>query len=266
MGRVTATKGGRVEIGGLPIDALTHAQVVARVRAAWRDGRGGWIATPNVDHLRAATVDWRLGELIRDAALSVADGAPVVWAGRLAGRRVPERVAGADLLWSLCGAAAEDGKTVYLLGGATGVPERAAEELQRRYPGLKVAGTCSPPYGFESDPKELGNCRDGLRITNPDVVFVGLGFPKQELFIQRFGELLPNAWWLGCGAAIPFAAGELARAPRWMQATGLEWLFRLGSEPRRLFRRYVLHDMPFAVGLLAWALVIRVRSTLSVRA
>ncbi len=259
---MTATHGDRVQIGGLPIDALTETQVVARVREAWSVGSGGWIATPNVDHLRAAAVDWRLGELIRDADISVADGAPVVWAGKLSGRIVPERVTGADLLWSLCEAAAQDGKSVYLLGGDTGVPERAAEALQRRYPGLRIAGTCSPPYGFERDPVELGSCRDGLLAAQPDVVFVGLGFPKQELLIQRFVDLLPGAWWMGCGAAIPFAAGELTRAPRWMRSTGLEWLFRLANEPRRLFRRYVLHDLPFAIGLLGWALAIRLRTSL----
>ena len=210
-------------------------------------------------------MDWRLGELIRDADLSVADGAPVVWAGRLAGRRLPERVTGADLLWSLCAAAAEDGKTVYLLGGDDGVPERAAEALRAAYPGLQVVGTCSPPYGFERDPLQLGRCRDGLVAARPDVVFVGLGFPKQEMLIQRFAEVLPGTWWLGCGAALPFAAGTLARAPRWMRAVGLEWFFRLVSEPKRLFRRYVLHDLPFAVGLLGWAVTIRVRSTLSLR-
>ena len=88
---------------------------------------------------------------------------------------------------------------------------------------------------------------------------MGLGFPKQELLIQRFAETLPAAWWLGCGAAIPFAAGDLARAPRWMRRTGLEWFFRLVSEPRRLFRRYVLNDLPFAVRLLTRALGDRVR-------
>jgi N-acetylglucosaminyldiphosphoundecaprenol N-acetyl-beta-D-mannosaminyltransferase len=257
---VTATDSGRVEIGGLPIDPLTEPQVVERVRTAWRVGRGGWIATPNVDHLRAATVDPGLAELIRGADLSVADGAPVVWAGRLAGRPVPERVAGADLLWSLCAAAAEDGKSIYLLGGDTGVPDRAAEVLRATYPGLRVAGTCSPPFGFDKDDEELGRCREALLAARPDVVFVGLGFPKQELLIQRFAETLPAAWWLGCGAAIPFAAGDLARAPRWMRRTGLEWFFRLVSEPRRLFRRYVLNDLPFAVGLLGRALGDRVRS------
>jgi N-acetylglucosaminyldiphosphoundecaprenol N-acetyl-beta-D-mannosaminyltransferase len=257
---VTTTRGERVEIGTLSIDPLSEAEVVERVRTAWRAGDGGWIATPNVDHLRAAAADPRLRELIGTADLCVADGAPVVWAARLSGRPLPERVTGADLLWSLCAAAAEDGRSIYLLGGDTGVPERAAEELQRRYPGLQVAGSCSPPFGFEKDDDELRRCRDGLAAAHPDVVFVGLGFPKQEQLIQRFDGLLPNAWWLGCGAAIPFAAGDLARAPQWMRRTGLEWFFRLVSEPRRLFRRYILDDLPYAVRLLAWAVATRLRS------
>lgn len=256
---MAATERERVEVGGLPIDPLTEDEVVERVRADLAAGLGGWIATPNVDHLRHASRDPRLAELIRSAHISVADGAPVVWAARLAGQLIPARVTGADLLWSLSAAAAEDGRSVYLLGGEPGVPERAAEVLQRRYPGLKVAGTCSPPRGFELDPVELGSCRDALVATNPDIVFVGLGFPKQEHIISGFSELLPQAWWLGCGAALPFAAGDLRRAPGWMRPLGLEWLFRLFHEPRRLFRRYVREDAPFALVLLTGALLTRLR-------
>lgn len=252
---------GRVEIGGLPLDPLTEAAVVQRVRDELRAGRGGWIATPNVDHLRHASRDPHLAELIRSAQISVADGAPVVWAARLAGRRLPARVTGADLLWSLSAAAAEDGRTVYLLGGEPGVPDRAADALRRAFPSLRVVGACSPPRGFEHDPVELGRCRDDLLATEPDIVFVGLGFPKQEHIINGFADLLPGTWWLGCGAALPFAAGDLARAPRWMQPLGLEWFFRLVHEPRRLFRRYIMNDAPFALALLMWAVLTRLRTT-----
>ena len=258
---MTATQGERVEVGGLPLDPLTEAQVVARVREAWAVGEGGWIATPNVDHLRHAARDPRLADLIRSAPLSVADGAPVVWAARLAGRPLPARVTGADLLWSLSAAAAEDGRSVYLLGGEPGVPERAAEALRRAFPNLRVAGTCSPPRGFEQDADSLAQCRDGVIAASPDLVFVGLGFPKQERIINGFAGELPGTWWLGCGAALPFAAGDLARAPRWMRPLGLEWLFRLLSEPRRLFRRYILDDAPFALTLLSAALLTRLRAT-----
>jgi N-acetylglucosaminyldiphosphoundecaprenol N-acetyl-beta-D-mannosaminyltransferase len=250
----------RLDIRGLPLDPLTEDQVVDRVMDALLAGQGGWIATPNVDHVRRAIADPGLAALIHTADISVADGAPVVWATRLAGQPVPARVTGADLLWSLSAAAAEHGRSVYLLGGDTGVPERAAAALQAAHGYLKVVGTCSPPLGFEHDPEEMGKCREDLLATAPDIVFVGLGFPKQEQVIATFAALLPGTWWLGCGAALPFAAGNLKRAPHWMRRTGLEWLFRLLHEPRRLFRRYVLEDGPFAIRLLLWAAVTGLRS------
>ena len=243
----------RIEVGGIPLDAVSEPEAVTRVRAALVTGQGGWIVTPNVDHLHRASRDPDLAALIRSADLSVADGAPVVWAARLSGTPLPARVTGADLLWSLSAAAAEDGRSVFLLGGEPGVPEEAAANLKAAYPELKVVGTCSPPFGFEHDPVELDRCREQLLAAAPDIVFVGLGFPKQEHLIVRFARLLPTTWWLGCGAALPFAAGRLDRAPAWMRPVGLEWLYRLGKEPRRLFHRYVLEDAPYAVRLLAGA-------------
>jgi len=250
----------RVDVLGLPLDRLTEPQVVDQVMDALLHGQGGWIATPNVDHLRRASKDRKLAALIRTADISVADGAPVVWATRIAGAPVPARVTGADLLWSLSAAAAEHGRSIYLLGGEPGVPERAAAALQAAFPTLKVVGTCSPDRGFEHDPVELEALRKELLATAPDLVFVGLGFPKQETVICGFHDELPTTWWLGCGAALPFAAGELQRAPVWMRPLGLEWLFRLVHEPRRLFRRYVLEDAPFAVRLLTRAVWVRLRS------
>lgn len=262
-GRMAATLGrDRLEVGGLPFDRTTEDEVCARVVDALRDGRGGWIATPNVDHLRHASRDPELAALIRTADISVADGAPVVWASRLMGSPLPGRVTGADLLWSLSRAAEAAGRSVYLFGGETGVPERAAEALRRECPDLKVVGTCSPPLGFDRDPDQMRQYREDLLAAAPDVVFVGLGFPKQERVIEAFAGALPQTWWLGCGAALPFAAGELRRAPGWMRSTGLEWVYRLVSEPRRLFRRYIREDAPFAVGLLARAAATGLRQRL----
>ena len=132
------------------------------------------------------------------------------------------------------------------------MPERAAAELSRRYPGLQVAGTDAPPAGF--DVAEAGR---RLAAARPDIVFVGLGFPKQERVIAAVAAGLPGAWFIGCGAAIPFAAGALPRAPRWMQRAGLEWVYRLLSEPRRLVRRYLVDDLPFAARLLLLAALAR---------
>jgi N-acetylglucosaminyldiphosphoundecaprenol N-acetyl-beta-D-mannosaminyltransferase len=237
-------------VAGLDFDALSEEQVRARIIADLADGRGGWVVTPNIDICRRIGKDPAARDLVRGASLVVADGMPLVWAARLYGDPLPERVTGASLIFTLSAAAAAGGWSVYLLGGEPGVPERAAAELARRYPGLKVAGTDAPPPGFD-----VAEVSQRLAAARPDIVFVGLGFPKQERVIAAVAPDLPGAWFIGCGAAIPFAAGALPRAPRWMQQTGLEWAHRLLSEPRRLFRRYLIDDLPYAARLLIGAAV-----------
>lgn len=250
----------RSRVAGLEFDRLTEAQVVGHIIAGATSGRGGWVATPNIDFCRSARVMPQYRELIAGASLVVPDGMPLLWAARLLGEPLPERVAGASLIFSLSEAAARVGCPLYFLGGAPGVPERAAEELSRRYPGLKVAGADSPPLGFDTSPDGLERVRSEIAraVPAPGIVFVGLGFPRQERVISSLAPHFPGAWFIGCGAAIPYAAGALPRAPRWMQRGGLEWLFRLISEPRRLFRRYVVNDMPFAIRLLAGCAVARI--------
>ncbi|HWS34021.1 MAG TPA: WecB/TagA/CpsF family glycosyltransferase, partial [Actinoplanes sp.] len=130
---------------------------------------------------------------------------------------------------------------------------RAAARLVRASPGLRIAGTLSPEYGFEEDEATYAEVCAQVIAAGPDLVFVGLGFPKQEVVIERLRPQLPNTWFVGCGAAVNFVAGDVARAPRWMQRTGLEWAHRLGTEPRRLAGRYLRHDAPYALRLLASA-------------
>jgi len=239
-----------VHLGGVEFDPLDEQQVVDWVMTGLHAGRGGWIATPNVDHLQKCTRDPELRALLCDADLSVPDGAPLVWASHLCGHPVPARVTGADLLWSLTRAAAQNGFSVYFLGGEPGVPDSAGLVLQQWAPGLVVAGTCFPPLGFDHDPEEFVRVEEQVVSARPDLVFVGLGFPKQKRLIVALHDRLPAAWWLGCGAAIPFAAGAARRAPGWMGLLGLEWLYRLVHEPRRLVRRYLWEDAPYALALL----------------
>jgi N-acetylglucosaminyldiphosphoundecaprenol N-acetyl-beta-D-mannosaminyltransferase len=241
----------QVSFGGLVIDGLTEAQVVVHVIAELRAGRGGRLVTLNVDIFRAASRDPDLKQLISESSLLVPDGMPVVWAARLRGTPVAERVTGASLILSLSAAAAQVGRSVYLLGGAPGVPERAGATLRHRYPALAVAGAEAPPLGFDATPSGIDALRERLVAAAPDIVYVGLGFPKQERLIARIAPALPSSWFVGCGAAITFAAGVIPRAPRWMQQAGLEWLFRLAREPRRLGRRYLIDDVGFAALLLA---------------
>jgi N-acetylglucosaminyldiphosphoundecaprenol N-acetyl-beta-D-mannosaminyltransferase len=253
----------RVQLDGTGIDRITEAEVVAVVRDALAHGRGGRILTPNIDILRRAQSDEEVREHLDDADLIVADGMPLVWASRLGGRPLPERVAGSSLIWSLSEGLGRDGRSIFVVGGAPGGDEvtdgatRAADRLAAACPGLRVAGTLCPAYGFEHEPSGYDDFCAKVADADPDLVFVGLGFPKQERMITRLRTVLPRAWFIGCGAAVNFVAGDVERAPRWMQRTGLEWAHRLGTEPRRLASRYLRHDAPYALRLLARAPVQR---------
>ena len=256
---MATTRPERVKVGVLEIAPLTEAELVDHVDHAWTRGDGGWIVTANVDIARAAARRPELAGLIGQADLVIADGMPLVWAARLAGDHLPERVTGSSLVFSLSAAAATAGRSIYLLGGETGVPDAAADALSVRYPELKVAGAHSPSFGFERDPGELAEVIDRVRTANPDLVLVGLGFPKQEHLIRQLRVAHPDAWYVGCGAGIPMAAGEFSRAPERLQRVGGEWLHRLALEPKRLARRYFVDDAPFALRLLAGAAARRVR-------
>ena len=249
----------RVHLDGTGFDPITESEVVALVREALAAGRGGRIVTPNIDIMRQAQVDPDVRDYLGDADLIVADGMPLVWASRLTGTPLPERVAGSSLIWSLSRGLGHDGRSVFVIGGtpaADGVKDgatRAADRLAAECAGLRVAGTLCPDFGFERDEETYADFCAKVAGAEPDMVFVGLGFPKQEAVITRLGGLLPHAWLIGCGAAVNFVAGDVDRAPRWMQRTGLEWAHRLGTEPRRLAGRYLKHDAPYALRLLAQA-------------
>jgi len=247
----------RVSLDGVGFDALTEGEAVAAVRAALDRGEGGRIVTPNVDIMRMAQRKSVVRDYLADATLVVADGMPLVWASRLAGTPLPQRVPGSGLIWSLSDGLAADRRSVYVLGGqpATehGAPDgaaRAAYRLAQCCPGLRVAGHACPPYGFESHWSAIDQVCADVVERRPDLVFVGLGFAKQEWLISLLRPELPGTWFLGCGAAVNFVAGDVPRAPQWMQRSGLEWLHRMSCEPRRLAGRYLGHDAPYALRLL----------------
>jgi N-acetylglucosaminyldiphosphoundecaprenol N-acetyl-beta-D-mannosaminyltransferase len=252
--------GERVIVDRVGIDPVTEADVAAAVCAALEQGEGGRIVTPNVDILRLARTDATVRAYLADATMVVADGMPLVWASRLAGTPLPERVPGSSLIWSLSYHLGRAGRSIYLLGGMPGTGaggRRAAAVLAAACPGLRIAGTASPPYGFEADPALLAEVCAGVVEAKPDLVFVGLGFPKQERLIDALRPELPLSWFLGCGSAINFVAGDSGRAPLWMQQAGLEWAWRLAGDPRRLAGRYLRHDAPYALRLLAGAILSR---------
>ncbi|MEX2545789.1 MAG: WecB/TagA/CpsF family glycosyltransferase, partial [Phycisphaeraceae bacterium] len=250
-----------VTLAGVPLHAVTEQQAIGHILAGLDAGTGGWVVTPNLDHLRRLTRDAEFRELCLTADLRVADGMPLIWAARLQRTPLPERVAGSQLIWSLTRAAGDADRSVFLLGGEPGTADAAARILQQHAPGLRVVGTLCPPPGFEDDARFIRDMADTLVSARPDIVYVALGSPKQERLIARLRPALPDAWWLGVGISFSFVAGHVRRAPRWMQRLGLEWVHRLAQEPRRLARRYLLQGLPFAARLLATAALPRPRHT-----
>jgi N-acetylglucosaminyldiphosphoundecaprenol N-acetyl-beta-D-mannosaminyltransferase len=246
-----------VTVGGVRLDRLSEADTVAHVIGALGRGVGGWICPVNLDVLRQLSASPQTRCLVEEADLVVADGMPLIWASRLRGDPLPERVAGSSLIHSLCEAAADKRRSVFLLGGNPGVAEAAAVRLREASPSLRIAGTLCPPMGFEDDPALLASIDEAILASQPDLVVVGLGFPKQEQLVRRLRPLLPYAWFLSCGVTLSFVSGDLKRAPESLQRLGLEWLHRLWQEPRRLYRRYVIHGLPFLARLLAASLAQR---------
>ena len=246
----------RVLIAGVPVDALTRDDaarwVLERARAG---GPPAYVVTPNAHHVALLRDSMRFRRAYEEAALSVPDGISLVWASRVLGEPLPERVAGVDLFEDVCAAAAAAGIRVFLLGGRPGAADEAARVLRRTYPGLQVAGTYCPPWGFENDPAEAERVARAVRAAQPHVLFVALGAPKQEVWLQDNLESLGVPVGVGVGAAFDFVSGQVRRAPRWMRGAGLEWLFRLLVEPRRLWKRYAVYNTRFI------ALVLRQRLT-----
>lgn len=247
----------RITLLGVPIDSVTPAQAIDRIMAGLAAGRGGWVVTPNLEILRRLTTEPALATLVAPADLRLADGMPLIWASRLAGRPLPERVAGSNLISSLSAAAADHGRSIFLLGGSPGAADQAADVLRRRHPSLRIAGCLCPPMGFERDPAQIDHIRQTIASCSPDIIFVALGAPKQEQLIAQLAPHLPHAWWLGVGISFSFLAGHVRRAPLWMQKLGLEWLHRLAQEPGRLARRYLVDGLPLALALFVKALGMR---------
>jgi N-acetylglucosaminyldiphosphoundecaprenol N-acetyl-beta-D-mannosaminyltransferase len=249
----------RIELMGVEIDRVDEATAIAIALEGLDAEVGGWICTANLDVLRQCFESAEVRELVQTADIVVADGMPVIWASHLAGRPLPERVAGSSLVESLPRAAVGVGASIFLLGGNPGAAEGAAQRLTQANPGLRIAGSFCPPFGFERDPEALQAIDRELRRTRPDIVFVGLPFPKQERLIARLRPVLPRAWFVSCGVSFSFLSGEVSRAPRWVQRIGMEWLHRLFQEPRRLFRRYIVLGLPFLARVVSHAVVSRYR-------
>lgn len=235
----------RVPLGRIHAHPLRFAEALDAIVALARAGQGGTVVTPNVDHVVLAEDDERLVAAYQGAALSLVDGKPLVWLGRLLGRPFPEKISGSDLVEPLAARAAQENLSVFLLGAGEGVGARAAAALVARHPGLRIAGVLSPPLGFDADPERNREVLEAVRSATPALVLVALGAPRQELWMHAHREQLAPSVLLGIGATLDFLAGDKRRAPRILSDVGLEWVYRLAQEPRRLASRYLVRDRAF---------------------
>jgi N-acetylglucosaminyldiphosphoundecaprenol N-acetyl-beta-D-mannosaminyltransferase len=227
-----------VWVWGVPFASLSMSEAVSAIGELIEAARPTYVITANVHYAMLSHENPDLRAINDQVAFILADGAPLVWASRWQGSPLPERVAGADLIFELSAEAARKGHRLFLLGGADGVAEEASRRLCKRYPGLKIAGTECPPFR-QSTPEEEAALIERIRAAKADILLVAFGQPKGERWISRNLERLAVPVSIQVGASLDFAADRVRRAPRWMQKCGLEWTFRLGLEPRRLFGRYL---------------------------
>ncbi len=226
----------------IDIDPVTMAEAVARIRH-WIEASQGdckIVMTPNLDHVVQLYRRPELQSIYGVSSMTLADGWPLVTMSKMYGKALPQRVPGSDLLPELCSDfhSRTERIRLFLLGGKPGVPERAAKLIHARWPSAQVVGTLSPPFGFEHDDEANQLMRHQINNSRADVLIVGLGFPKQELWLSKHRSRLEVSVALGVGATIDFLAGEQTRAPKWVQAIKMEWFFRLVTDPKRLAPRY----------------------------
>lgn len=229
-----------VSFAHIKIDNLTMQKTIDEIEELIKKRESSYIVTPNVAHIVSLQKDKELEKIYQEASLVIPDGMPLLWGAKILGRPLKERVAGSDLLPAFCEVAAKKGYKLFFLGAGPGVAVKAAKILTQKNPGLKIVGTYSPPFGFENSEEDNRKIVSMITETKPDVLFVGLGAPKQEKWIWKHKDQLEVPVLIGVGAAFDFIAGTAKRAPKWMQKCGLEWFFRLCQEPRRLWRRYLI--------------------------
>lgn len=246
---------------GVPVDAVTMEEALARIVEMVESNRPHYVVTPNVDFLVQAHANPELHRILCEADLVLCDGQPLVWASRWLGNPLPERVAGADLTPRLIEQAARKGHRIFLLGASPESNDEACRRLTERHPNLRLTGHYAPPIcPLEEMDHEAMIWR--IRAAEPDILLISFGCPKQEQWIARHYRTLGVPVCLGLGATIDFLAGRVRRAPAWMQRSGLEWTYRLSQEPRRLFRRYWTDLRCFGTALLGqwWSLEWKARA------
>jgi N-acetylglucosaminyldiphosphoundecaprenol N-acetyl-beta-D-mannosaminyltransferase len=239
----------RIHLFGVEIDPLTMSETVSLI-AQWlkqAENTCKFVVTPNVDHIVKVQTDIGLQAAYKQAALIVTDGKPVVWAASLLGVHIPGTVPGSDLVPAIFDyvQAEKSAVKVFLLGAMPGVADRAKANIHDKWPLVEVVGTLSPEFGFDKGTEASKTICDMINKSGAELLLIGLGAPKQELWVTQYAPKLSIKVALCIGATIDFLAGEKARAPMWMRKLGLEWLHRMLSEPKRLAKRYLIDAIVF---------------------
>ena len=233
---------GRMNFLNIEVDNLTMNEAIDRAEELIIKKKPSYVVTPNVDHIVKLEDDKEFQDVYKNADLILTDGMPLIWISKIKGKPIKEKISGSDFFPKLCERAAQKGYSIFLLGAAEGVAAKAAKNLNKKYEGLNIVGTYSPSYGFEKKDDEIEEIIEMINEIKPDILAVGLGAPKQEKFLYKYRYELNVPISLAIGASIDFEAGNINRAPKWMQNCGLEWFYRLCKEPKRMFKRYIIDD------------------------
>lgn len=232
----------------IEIDNMTIAEAASAISDMVQQKKKGYIVTPNVDHIVKLNKDQRFAEAYNKASYCFADGMPVVWMAKLAGKPLKAKVSGSDLFIEMLEQANQKAHSIFLLGASEETNKKSAQIIEEKYKSLRLAGRFSPEPGFESDSIRTADVIERINMVQPDLLFLFLGTPKQEYFIHKHIDSMNISCAMGLGASLDFFTGTHKRAPLWMQKSGLEWVWRMFSDPGRLIKRYLIDDLvPFSI-------------------
>jgi N-acetylglucosaminyldiphosphoundecaprenol N-acetyl-beta-D-mannosaminyltransferase len=232
------------------IDMVDIEEARRAIERFIRRGVPQQIVTVNLDFLRLSVHNRTFRDIVNASSLVIADGMPLVWASRLQGEPLPQRIAGVDLVMECARLSAGQGYRLFLLGAAPGVADSAAQVMRRRYPDVQIAGTYSPPsLSADDNATTLALVREA----RPDILLVAFGAPRQETWIQQHMQTLGIPVCMGVGGSFDLISGRLSRAPEWMRRGGMEWFYRFSLEPKRLWKRYFVQDLPILIRLISWS-------------
>ncbi len=228
----------RMEFLNTHVDNVTMDEALQVIDQLINEKKHAYVVTPNLDHIVLIEKDSLFREIYENADLILTDGKPLLWIARKLGTPIKEKVSGSDLFPRMCKMASDKAYKIFILGAAEGVADEAAKNLKSKYENLMVCGTYSPPVGFDNDDDEIRRIINLINVAKPDILAVALGSPKGEKFIYKIKNEILASLSISIGATIDFEAGRVKRAPKWISNIGLEWLFRISQDPKRLAKRY----------------------------